>query len=92
MRGPREVLHELRWREGALEAAEIHYVHRGAPGGSRMVSGAEVVAIERSFLVLRDPRGERRIPFHRVYRIDVGGEVRFERPRQRSAPDDDGRP
>lgn len=75
MHGPREVLNEMKWREHALDEAEIHYVHRGAPNDTRVVRGGAVVDLGRSFFTLRDPRrpgGEASIPYHRVFRITRG--------------------
>lgn len=79
MWGPREVLNEMRWRHHDLEGARIRYVHRGAPGDERVVAGADVLRLETSFLVLRDAHGETSIPYHRVFRIERGGEVVWER-------------
>lgn len=73
MRGPREVLNEMRWREGALGDAVVRYVHRGAPGDERAVRGADVVELGRSFFGVRDartPGGVSMIPYHRVFRIE----------------------
>jgi uncharacterized protein (UPF0248 family) len=54
-------------------------VHRGAPGDEKVVSGADVLRLEASFLILRDERGEAHIPYHRVFRIEHRGEVVWER-------------
>lgn len=79
MHGPREALNELKWRLDALHEAEIHYVHRGAPSDSRVVQGARIVELGRSFFTLRDRRGVTSIPYHRVYRIERGGETVWKR-------------
>ena len=79
MRGPREVLNELKWREDALAEAEVWYVHRGAPGDARVVPGGAVADLQRSFLVLREDGRETMIPYHRVFRIARGGRSVWER-------------
>jgi len=72
---PREILNGLRWRPGeSLEDALITYVHRGAPGDERTISGAGIVELERSFFVT----GEAKIPYHRIKRIAYRGKVVFQ--------------
>lgn len=93
MWGPREALNELRWRHHDLPGALIHYVHRGAPNDERVVEGARVLRLERSFMVLADRHGEAWIPYHRVRLITRNGEIVWERkaPEAREdAPRDDG--
>lgn len=84
MRGPREVLNELKWRWGDLDEAVIHYVHRGAPGDARVAQGSRILELGRSFLILRDRHGPAYIPYHRVFRIERGDELLWARaPRMR---------
>jgi hypothetical protein len=75
LRGPREVLNELKWRDGALDEALVWYVHRGAPGDARAVRGGEIRGLGTSFLELEDAS----IPYHRVFRIERAGAVVWER-------------
>lgn len=79
LRGPREVLNELRWRDASLAEAEIWFVHRGAPGDERVVAGKDVARLASWYLVLRDERGDTTIPYHRVFRIARAGEILWER-------------
>lgn len=79
MHGPREVLNDLKWHHHALDDAEIHYVHRGAPGDSRVVQGERVLGLGRSFFTLRDRRGPTSIPYPRDYRIVREGQTVWER-------------
>lgn len=93
MRGPREVLNALKWRDDALASAEVWYVHRGAPDDTRIVRGSEVIALHASFMELRAPHergmgGTAMIPYHRVFRIDAGGRTLWER-RSPTAPEED---
>ncbi len=75
----RDVLNEIKWRHGALDAVEVTYVHRGAPDGVRVVGGREIVALHHSFLELAGPRGGAMIPYHRVVRVERDGAVAWER-------------
>jgi uncharacterized protein (UPF0248 family) len=73
---PREILNELKWRDDReLSEAEIWYIHRGAPNDTKIISGNEILTLERSFMVLK----EASIPFHRIFKIVYEGEVTFER-------------
>ena len=63
---PREVLNKLKWGgEDILFEAEIWYVHRGAPNDTRIIKGAEIEEMGRSFF----RTGEAEIPYHRIKRI-----------------------
>ena len=53
---PREVLNELKWHRGRLGDASITYLHRGAPGDRRAISGSEIVELERSFFTTADSK------------------------------------
>jgi uncharacterized protein (UPF0248 family) len=77
---PRDVLNRLKWKEGEdLGEAIIFYVHRGAPGDSKAVSGADIVRLERFCFELSTGTC---IPYHRVYRITYRGNAVFERCRK----------
>jgi uncharacterized protein len=77
MGSARDALNELRWSEQRLGEAVIFYVHRGAPGDTRAVRGTDVLGLRRGFFDLRDGAS---IPYHRVKRIEVAGEVVWARP------------
>ncbi len=79
MSSPRDVLNWLKWHERALAEAEIAYVHRGAPGDERVVSGAEVREVGSWAFVLGEGPREATIPYHRVLRITRRGELLWER-------------
>lgn len=73
-------MNEIKWHRHALERARITYVHRGAPGDERTVSGAEVVDLGPSFFELRSEEPlPAMIPYHRVLRIEVDGAIAWER-------------
>jgi len=79
METPRDILNELRWRyKTSLDEAKIYYVHRGAPGDYRVMSGSEIEELNRSFIKAR----EAQIPYHRVFKIEYDGNIVFERERE----------
>ena len=73
---PRKILNELKWRQGFdLDKAEIWYVHRGAPNDTMIISGKEVLQLDRSFMKTITAM----IPYHRVFKIVYENKVIFER-------------
>jgi uncharacterized protein (UPF0248 family) len=77
---PREILNEMKWRSDRdLLKAEIWYVHRGAPNDTMIISGSDIMDLERSFMVITNTRVPARIPFHRIFKIVYDGKVIFER-------------
>jgi uncharacterized protein (UPF0248 family) len=73
----KDVLNELRWRKDRrLTDAVICYVHRGAPGDERRISGADIRELGSSFF----STSEATVPYHRIFRIEYAGEIIFERP------------
>lgn len=79
LEGPRATLNEVKWRWDALDEVTIHYEHRGAPDDTAQAKGGDVVELGRSFITLRRDGEEVQIPYHRVQRIDRGGETIFDR-------------
>ena len=73
----REVLNELRWRgTDRLPQAVITYRDRTRPEGHRLIRGSEIVDLERRYF----STAAGRLPYYKVKRIEVGGDVVFERP------------
>lgn len=78
--GPREVLNGLKWHpKRRLGDAEITILHRGAPGDRRVIRGNEVLELGRGFMRVTSREGEVEIPYHRVLRIEVRGEVLWQK-------------
>jgi len=76
MSNPRDVLNELKWRQNFdLKKAEIWYVHRGAPNDTKIISGRDVVMLEKSFMQTTTAM----IPYHRIFKIVYEGEIIFKR-------------
>jgi uncharacterized protein (UPF0248 family) len=73
---PRDILNELKWKENLnLENAEIWYIHRGAPNNTKIISGKEIVKLEKSFMQTTTAT----IPYHRIFRINYEGNAIFAR-------------
>lgn len=76
MPNPRDVLNELKWKQDFdLGEAEIWYIHRGAPDDTKIISGKDIVALEKSFMRTT----EAMIPYHRIFKIVYGQKIIFER-------------
>jgi hypothetical protein len=72
----REFLNDLKWHQGKLEEAEVFYTHRGAPGDIASVQGRAILELRRSFF---DLPGGTSIPYHRVQRVELRGQVVWDR-------------
>jgi hypothetical protein len=77
----RDVLNKLKWHEGYdIAKAEIYYLHRGAPGDTKVISGRELVRLDKSFFIIANLQGgETSIPYHRIRKIVYAEEVLWER-------------
>ena len=76
MPNPRDILNGLKWRQNFdLEKTEIWYVHRGAQNDTKIISGKNIVTLEKSFMQTTTAM----IPYHRIFKIIYAGEVIFKR-------------
>ena len=76
MKNPRVVLNELKWNQDCdLELAEIWYIHRGAPNDTKIISGKDIVKLEKSFMQTTTAM----IPYHRIFKIVYQDKVVFQR-------------
>ena len=76
MTNPRIILNELKWKEDLdLDKAEIWYVHRGAPNDTKIISGKDVLKLEKSFMKTNTSM----IPYHRIFKIIYQEKIIFER-------------
>lgn len=76
MTNPREILNELKWKQDRdLNQAEIWYIHRGAPNDTKIISGREIIDLEKSFMKTTTSM----IPYHRIFKIIYEDKVIFER-------------
>ena len=76
MPNPRDILNELKWKQGFdLGKADVWYIHRGAPNDTKIISGKDIVALEKSFMRTT----EAMIPYHRIFKIIYDQKIIFER-------------
>jgi uncharacterized protein len=76
MANPRIVLNELKWKEEFdINFAEIWYVHRGAPNNIKIITGRDIINLEKSFMKTNTSM----IPYHRIIRIVYKNKIIFER-------------
>jgi len=72
---PKEILNELKWSgDKTLEGLEIHYVHRGSPADTKIISGKDILELGKSFF----RTCESEIPYHRIKRITRDGIVLYD--------------
>ena len=55
--------------------AKIWYIHRGAPNDTKIISGKDVVNLEKSFMQTTTAM----IPYHRIFKIIYENKIIFER-------------
>lgn len=73
---PREVLNELKWREGKdIAKAKVWYEHRGGKQGYAIIGGEDIIDLEKGYFTTIQAR----IPFYKIFRIEYEGEIIFER-------------
>jgi len=76
MTNPKEILNKLKWKqEFNIELAEIWYIHRGAPKDTRIISGKDIVKLEKSFMKTTNAV----IPYHRIIKIIYNQDIIFQR-------------
>ena len=72
----KEILNELKWnKKFNLNNAEIWYLHRGAPNNTKIISGADIVNLEKSFMQTTTSM----IPYHRILKITYKNDTIFKR-------------
>ncbi len=70
----RDILNEIKWTKD-LDKAELWYVHRGAPNDIKIISGKDIVRIEKSSLDTTTAT----IPYHRIFKVVYDNEIVFKR-------------
>ncbi len=75
---PRDIFNEIKWRFD-LRRCKVYYIHRGAPGDTKIVEGSAIKNIDRSFLILEGVVEDVYIPYHRIFRIVYDGMPVYER-------------
>ncbi len=75
-RTAREVLIELKWREGRdLRRAEIWYADRVKREGYKVIRGEEVTELGRGYFSM----GDCARPYYKVIKVVCDGQILFER-------------
>ncbi|MGQ9787798.1 MAG: DUF504 domain-containing protein [Candidatus Hadarchaeaceae archaeon] len=76
--GAREALNKIKWGgEEKLEDVKITIDHRGAPGNKREISGKDILELGSGFIKVMLPEGESYIPYHRITKIELFGQLRY---------------
>jgi uncharacterized protein (UPF0248 family) len=76
MPNPRIILNELKWKNGFdINLAEIWYIHRGAPNDTKIITGRDILDLEKSFMKTTSSM----IPYHRIIKIVYKDEIIFKR-------------
>ena len=70
----KEILNEIKWTKD-INKVQLWYTHRGAINDTRILSGKDIVRIEKSSLDTITAT----IPYHRVFKIVYDGKIVFER-------------
>ena len=70
----KDILNKIKWTKD-LGKVEIWYVHRGAPNDTKILSGKDIVHIEKSYFETTTAT----IPYHRVFKIAYDGKIVFKR-------------
>ncbi len=72
----RDILNEIKWRNKyKLDDIELFYVHRGAPHNYKIISGEDIISIDKTFIETTDAM----IPHHRIFKITYQGKTLFDR-------------
>ena len=76
MTNPREILNNIKWNpKYNFEDIEIWYIHRGAPNDTKIISGNDIVDLDKLFMHTTSAS----IPYHRIFKIIYKKEVIFVR-------------
>ncbi|MCK5458804.1 MAG: DUF504 domain-containing protein [Thermoplasmatales archaeon] len=70
----KEILNEIKWTKD-INKVQLWHIHRGAINDTRILSGKDIVRIEKSSLDTITAA----IPYHRVFKIAYDGKIVFER-------------
>lgn len=72
----RDILNEIKWQKRYdLTKVQLWYIHRGAPNDTKIISGDDIVSIEKTFIETADAM----IPHHRIFKITYKEKTLFDR-------------
>jgi len=73
-----ETLNRMKWN-GKMGSCSVTIVHRGAPGDRKIIDGADILELKKSYFTYQTRGKESTIPLHRVLEIKVDGETVWKR-------------
>lgn len=74
-RRAREVLNELKWREGRdMSQAEIWFADRNEPLGYKVIRGGDIMEVGRGYF----STAEAMLPYYKILRIEYDGKALFD--------------
>jgi uncharacterized protein len=72
----RDILNEIKWKHNDdLRHIEIFYIHRGGQNDINVISGEDIISIDKTFIETMDAM----IPHHRIFKITYKGKTVFDR-------------
>lgn len=73
---PRDILNKIKWdKDYDFNFIQIWYVHRGAPNNTKIITGKDVLEIQKTFIKTVSAM----IPMHRIIKIKYNEKTLFER-------------
>jgi uncharacterized protein (UPF0248 family) len=73
---PRDVLNKIKWDNNyEFNFIQIWYVHRGVPNNTKIITGKDVLEIQKTFIKTVYAM----IPMHRIFKIKYNEITLFER-------------
>jgi len=66
------LFNQIKWT-GDLAEAKVIYLHRGAPGNQRVLSGDSILAVRPWYLETESTV----IPYHRILQVTYQGKILF---------------
>ena len=72
----RDVLNKIKWDDNYdFNFIQIWYVHRGVPNNTKIITGRDVLEIQKTFIKTVSAM----IPMHRIFKIKYNEIILFER-------------
>lgn len=73
---PRDILNKIKWDDTYnFNLIKIWYLHRGAPNNAKIITGKDVLEIQKTFIKTVSAM----IPMHRIFKIKYNEKTLFKR-------------
>ena len=73
---PRDILNKIKWDKNYdFNSLEICYVHRGVPNDTKIITGKDVLEVQKTFIKTVSAM----IPMHRIFKIKYKEKILFKR-------------